>query len=153
MTIAADRKSDTSFLEGLPAFASCTRGELEEFVTHGVVKLHCMAGEELSSSTDQEQNLYVLAAGSALLHAGDGVAVALEPGDYFGHSPERRRHMTPTVVAVSNVEVLVINTHEAARIGHTPAAGRSRVKGDHQIKFPSLSRRNASVGRLGALSN
>jgi hypothetical protein len=61
--------------------------------------------------------------------------------------------MTPTVVAVSNVEVLVINTHEAARIGHTPAAGRSRVKGDHQIKFPSLSRRNASVGRLGALSN
>ena len=151
MTIAADRKDYTSFLEGLPAFSSCTRSELEEFATHGVVKLHCMAGEELSSSSDQEQNLYVLATGSALLHAGDGVAVALQPGDYFGKT-SRCHHLTPSVVAVSNVEMLIVNAREAARLGQATRADRSHVKGDRQIKFPSLARRSSSHGRIGALT-
>jgi CRP-like cAMP-binding protein len=151
MTIAADRKDYTTFLEGIPAFSSCSRSELEEFAHHSVVTLRSAAGEVLSSALDQGYNLYVLVSGTALLHADDGVAVRMEPGDYFGKCPARCHHMTPSVVATSDVELLVINTHEAARFGQASAAQHAQVKSSRHITFPSLSRRTPARPGMASL--
>src|SRR5580704_13374592 len=105
MHTLADRKHFADFLQDIPAFASCTRNVLDEFVTHGVVKVRCGAGMTLSPHTDEDLNLYILAEGSALLSVGDDVVVTLEPGDYFGRTPSRRHHLAASVVALSDIEV------------------------------------------------
>jgi CRP-like cAMP-binding protein len=138
----ADCKDCVEFLETIPAFSSCTRSVLEEFVTHGLVKVHCAAGKKLSPLTDQEQNLYVLARGSALLLAGDDVVVELEPGDYFGKSPDRRHHIVASVIAVSDVEIFVINPQEVARLELASSRERHPSRIDWQFPLPTESRRS-----------
>ena len=137
-----DCKDYADFLETIPAFASCTRDVLEEFVSRGVVKVHCTAGKKLNPLTDHEQNLYVLASGSALLNADDDVAIALEPGDYFGRSPARRHHVVASVVAVSDVEILVINPREVARLRQASSRDRHPSKIEWNIEPPAAARRS-----------
>jgi len=82
------------------------------------------AGRPLSPKSHCDQNLYVLVSGSATLDAGDGVHVALEPGDYFGRTPGRHVALAATVTADDAVEVLVIGPEEVVRLLH--ASSRQR---------------------------
>jgi CRP-like cAMP-binding protein len=135
------RKEYVDFLESIPAFSSCTRAVLDEFVNHGLVKVHCAAGKKLSPLTEQEQNLYVLAAGSALLSAND-VAVTLVPGDYFGRTPDRRHHIVASVLALSDIEILVMNPQEVARIQQTTSRDLHPPKTDWRAEFRDANRRS-----------
>jgi CRP-like cAMP-binding protein len=122
--IQTDSKSYAEFLHAIPVLSTCTRDVLEEFVSHGVDRLHCAAGKSVSSESDSDQNLYVMVNGSASLDAGDDVRVALEPGDYFGSATARQHHMTTSVIADRDVEVLVIRPQEVAQLAHASSRDR-----------------------------
>jgi hypothetical protein len=122
--IQTDSKSYAEFLHMIPVLSTCTSDVLEEFVSHGVDRLHCAAGKSVSSESDSDQNLYVLVNGSASLDAGDDVRVVLEPGDYFGSATARRHHMTTSVIADRDVDVLVIRPQEVDQL--TQASSRDR---------------------------
>jgi hypothetical protein len=148
----ADRKHYADYLETIPVFSSCSREVLESFVTSGVVKVHCWAGKKLSPLADGDQNLYVVATGSAILHAGDDVTVDLEPGDYFGQTPQRRHHIGASVVAVTDVEILVINPQEVAWLQQASSRYRHPSKTEWQNKMPAVPRRSfRRTHRRGAL--
>jgi CRP-like cAMP-binding protein len=112
---SAEISNHTDFLQTIPAFSTCSRAVLEEFVTHSVVKVHCAAGKKLNPLTEEEQNLYIVSSGLALLIT-DDVTVILEPGDYFGRSLGHAHHVPCTVSAVSDMELLVLNPSEVARL-------------------------------------
>lgn len=141
MHTLADRQDYADFLEVIPAFSCCTRTVLEEFVDHGAVKVRCGAGKTLSPQTQQDQNLYVLVAGSAVLKSDDDVAIALEPGDYFGTNPVHHHQLTASVVALSNVEVLVFNPQEVARLRQASSRDRHPSKIDWRLELLTPSRR------------
>ncbi|HVB91263.1 MAG TPA: hypothetical protein VND70_04100 [Acidimicrobiales bacterium] len=140
----ADRSTYADFLLDIPGFTNCSRVALEEFVTRDVVRVRCAAGKKLSPLTDRDQNLYVLVTGSALLRARDGVAVKLEPGDYFGRSPGRHDHVGITAVALSDIELLVIRPQEVARIGQPMASDRHALRPERQSARPMGAQRTSS---------
>jgi hypothetical protein len=133
MHTLVDSRDYADLLEATSAFSGCTRDDLEAFVTHGVVKVQCAAGTELGTQAPQDQNLYVLVSGSAILDAGEGVEVTLEPGDYFGKNPDRHRQFVASVVASSDAEVLIINPMEAARLGNASSRGRRTSRFEWRI--------------------
>jgi CRP-like cAMP-binding protein len=143
MQTLADRKGYATFLEGIPAFSSCSRNDLEEFATHEVVKVHCAAGKSLSPQVHRDQNFYVLVAGSALLDAGDDVVTLLEPGDFFGSNPARPHHLVASVVAVSDVEVLVIDPQDLARLTMASSRRRHPSKIDWYVNLSTTTRRTS----------
>jgi CRP-like cAMP-binding protein len=143
MHTLADREHYADFLQDIPAFASCTRNVLNEFVTHGVVKVRCGAGMTLSPHTDEDLNLYILAEGSALLSVGGDAFVTLEPGDYFGRTPSRRHHLTASVVALSEIAVLVINPADIASLERASCRDRHPSKIDWRSEVPKGARRTA----------
>jgi hypothetical protein len=134
-----DAKNYADLLGEIPAFSTCTRDVLDEFLSHGVDKLHCAAGRAVSSQTSADQNLYVLVSGSATLDAGDDVRVALEPGDYFGSASARRHHMTTTVTADRDVEILVIRPQELTRLQQASSRDRhpSQIEWRHGLTTTS----------------
>jgi hypothetical protein len=105
--------------------------------------VHCPAGDVLRSLTQHDQNLYVLAAGSALLDAGDEVAISLEPGDYFGKGSGRRHQLNATVIAVSDIEVLVINPREISWLGQASSRERHPSEIDWRTPLPTTMQRAA----------
>ncbi len=135
--LTAERVDIIGLLEGLPPFATCTTEVLESFVAHDAMRAHCAPGEVLCG-LQQDHNLYVLIAGEAVLRVGPDVTINLEPGDYFGQQAHRHHRIAGTVVAVSDVEVLVVGpagpgSPGAGVLGVTapvapraPGAGQSR---------------------------
>jgi Cyclic nucleotide-binding domain len=134
-----DAKINADLLGEIPAFSNCTKDVLEQFLSHGVDKLHCAAGRAVSSQTSADQNLYVLVSGAATLDAGDDVRVALRPGDYFGSASARRHHMTTMVTADQDVEILVIRPQELARLQQASSRDRhpSQIEWRHELSAPS----------------
>jgi CRP-like cAMP-binding protein len=122
--IQTDSKSYAEFLRVVPVLSTCTSDVLEEFVSHGVDRLHCAAGKSVTSESDSDQNLYVVVNGSASLDAGDDIRIVLEPGDYFGSATARRHHMTTSIIADRDVEVLIIRPQEVARLAHASSRDR-----------------------------
>jgi CRP-like cAMP-binding protein len=95
-----------------------------------------------------------MVAGSASLDAGDGVRVALEPGDYFGGDSGRHHHkLTSSVVAEEDAEVLVISPAEIARLQRAASRRRhpSNVDWIPESAAPPL-RLVRSRRRLGVLA-
>lgn len=117
----AECKQYATLLEGLPGFNFRTLRELESFVTTSAVKVWCRAGTPLAPTEGMDQHVYVMVSGAAVLDAGD-VRVKLCPGDYFGGSPVARHGMEATPMAVSDVEMLVIDLNDARRLTH-PSSG------------------------------
>jgi CRP-like cAMP-binding protein len=142
----ADRKDYADFLELIPAFSTCTRDKLEEFVNYGVVKVRCAAGKTLSPQTEQEQNLYVLVAGSALLNAGD-VVIELEPGDYFGREPARQHRPATSVLALTDIELLFIDPYEVARLGSAASRNRRGAGAGRHTTFSTTTSRVSGRNR------
>jgi CRP-like cAMP-binding protein len=111
-----ENQNQARLLEEIPAFSNCTRSILEEFILLSVLRAHCAAGETLFDETLQDRNLYVIVAGTALLNAGDDVVTVLEPGDFFWGNVSPHPLPISSVVAVTDVEVFVINPNELARL-------------------------------------
>jgi CRP-like cAMP-binding protein len=113
--LTAERIDYVEILEGLPPFSACQREDLEAFVAHDVMWVRCGAGEVLCGLA-QDHNLYVVVSGSAELRAGPDVAIDLEPGDYFGQHAQRNHGMAGTVVACTDLEVMVIGPQDLGRL-------------------------------------
>lgn len=114
----------SEFLSAVPVLSACAHDVLDDFVTRGVVKVHCPAGKKLSPLTAEERNLYVLASGSALLTTDDGITVELEPGNYFGKSHPRWHQIVASVVAVTDVQILVVNPQEIVQLRNASSPDR-----------------------------
>ena len=128
MNSVADCQNYADFLANVPAFSNCAKEVLDEFVTHAAFKVHAAAGRTLCSQTQCDQKLYVLISGSASLDAGDGVHIALEPGDYFGRNPGHSHELIATVTADDDVEVLVIRPQEVVQLENASSRHRHPSK-------------------------
>jgi CRP-like cAMP-binding protein len=119
--LTAERVDDVGMLEGLPPFSTCTREGLEAFVANDAMRAHCAAGEVLCG-LPQDENLYVLVSGSAVLRVSPGLSIKLESGDYFGQQSNPYHRVAGTVVAVTDVEVLVIGPQDLGRLALATSA-------------------------------
>jgi CRP-like cAMP-binding protein len=115
MHTVADRVDYIELLEGIPALSMCTADVLDKFLTHSALRAHCAAGEVVCG-LHEDRNLYVLTSGKATLHVGDDVEISLEPGDYFGQDSAHHHKLAGTVVASTDVEVLVIGPQDLAQL-------------------------------------
>ena len=118
MQTVADTISFADILGDIPHFSGCSRDVLSEFVSGGAFILHAGPGTELRPQNDASRNLYVLVTGSAVLDTDDDVHVTLEPGDYFGGQSGHLHTVNASVVAVEDVEVLVIGPEDLRRLQH-----------------------------------
>jgi signal-transduction protein with cAMP-binding, CBS, and nucleotidyltransferase domain len=133
----ADCKNYADFLVSIPAFSNCAKEVLDQFVTDAVFK-ESASGRILCSQTQCDQNLYVLISGSASLDAGDGVCIALEPGDYFGRNPGRYHELIATVIANEAVEVLVIRPQDVLQLEKASSRHRhpSKIEWRSELASP-----------------
>ncbi len=116
--LTAERVDYVELLEGLPPFSSCAPEALEAFVRHDAIRARCVAGEVVCGLA-QDHNLYVLVSGSAVLRVNPDVSIDLEPGDYFGQQTHRTHRVAGTVIAVTDVEVLVVGPQDLNRLSLT----------------------------------
>jgi CRP-like cAMP-binding protein len=141
MHTVAERVEYADLLEGIPALAGCTRDVLEKFVSEAAMKAHCVAGEVLCG-LHEDHNLYVLTSGTAALHVGQDVVISLEVGDYFGQESARHHKIAGTVLALTDVEVLIIGPQDLAQL--ELASSRDR----HPSRTPwTLQRSTATLVR------
>ncbi len=113
--LTAERVDDVGLLEGLPPFSGCTREDLEALVVTDATRARCGAGEVLCG-LPQDRKLFVLISGSALLRVSPGLSIKLEPGDYFGQQAHRYNRVAGNVVAVTDVEALVMAPEDLGRL-------------------------------------
>jgi CRP-like cAMP-binding protein len=72
----------------------------------------------------QDHNLYVIISGEAVLHVGPDVAITLTPGDYIGQQLHRQNRLTGSVIASTEVEVLVVGPQDLLRLELESSASR-----------------------------
>jgi hypothetical protein len=113
--LTAERIDYVELLEEVPAFSACTTEDLELFVAHDVMWVRCGAGEVLCGLA-HEHNLYVLVSGLAELRVGPDLSIDLEPGDYFGQHAQRNHGVGGHVVAVTDIEVIVVGPQDLGRL-------------------------------------
>jgi CRP-like cAMP-binding protein len=123
MQASAECIEDVERLEKVPSLSNCTHEVLSDFVAHSVIKAHCDAGKVLCG-LEQDHNLYVITSGSAVLHVGPDISVQLEPGDYFGQESGRHHKLCGTVVAATDVEVLIIGSQDIAQLEYASSRDR-----------------------------
>ncbi len=149
MNSVADCKTYAEYLGDIPAFSDCASEVLEEFVTHATSRVHVAAGKTLCSKAQCDQNLYVLVSGVASLDAGDGIRIALDPGDYFGWNPGRYHGPSASVTAEEDVVVLVIRPQDVLRLEMIASRHRHPSKIEWQAEAedaqPSARRYRALV--------
>jgi CRP-like cAMP-binding protein len=144
--LTAERVDIIGVLEGLPPFSMCTTEVLTSFVAHDAMRAHCGPGETLSG-LQQDHNLYVLISGEAVLRVGPDVTIKLEPGDYFGQQAHRHHRMAGTVVAVTDVEVLVVGPQDLARLELASSESRHPSRLDLTAELAALGARHRRVFR------
>jgi CRP-like cAMP-binding protein len=129
-------------LEEVPSLSNCTRDVLADFVAHSAIKAHCDAGKVLCG-LEQDHNLYVLTSGSAALHVGPDIVVHLEPGDYFGQESGRHHKLGGTVVAVTDVEAIIVGPQDIAQLEYASCRDRhpSRIGWKLERSTPTQRRR------------
>ncbi len=144
--LTAERVDIIGLLEGLPPFSMCTTDVLATFVTHDAMRAHCGPGEVLSGLA-QDHNLYVLISGEAVLRVGPDVSISLESGDYFGQQAHRHHRMSGTVVAVTDVEVLVVGPQDLARLELDSSASRHPSRLELSEDLSTVTARHRRVFR------
>jgi CRP-like cAMP-binding protein len=145
-----DCRDYADILEAIPAFSTCTRSVIEEFVAVGANKAHFAAGKTLRPRSLHDQNLCVVVSGSLLLNAGDDVVISLEPGDYFGKNAGRRLRLASSVVAVSDVELLVITPRQITALEEASSRSRHPSQIDWYVEPPATPWRAPRRGRSRA---
>jgi CRP-like cAMP-binding protein len=144
--LTAERVDIIGLLEGLPPFSTCTTEVLTSFVTHDAMRAHCGSGETLCGLLE-DHNLYVLISGEAVLRVGPDVSIRLEPGDYFGQQAHRHHRMAGTVLALTDVEVLVVGPQDLARLELASSASRHPSRMELPAELAALSVRHRRVFR------
>lgn len=147
MHAVADCKSYTELLGSVPAFSSCTTEVLEEFVSHSAATVELAAGETLWDDARGDQSLYVVVAGSAVLDAGDNISISLESGDYFGGPSGTRFGISGSVVAVDDMEVLVVQPEELLALTRASSRSRHPSNIEWRSEIPAPSTRSARKRR------
>jgi CRP-like cAMP-binding protein len=145
----AERVEYAELLEGIPSLARCSRSILEKFVAYDVLRAHCAAGEVLCG-LQGDHNLYVLTSGHATLHVGNDVVIALEPGDYFGQESHK---MAGTVIADTDVEVLVIGPQDLAQLELTSSASRHPSRLEWPMQRSTVTQRRRRLLRRNVLTH
>ena len=144
--LTAERVDIIGLLEDLPPFSTCTTEVLTSFVAHDAMRAHCGPGEVLSG-LQQDHNLYVLLSGDAVLYVGPDVSISLEAGDYFGQQAHRQHRMSGTVVALTDVEVLVVGQQDLARLELASAASRHPSRLELPVELSTVSTRHRRLFR------
>jgi CRP-like cAMP-binding protein len=144
--LTAERVDIIGMLEGLPPFSMCTTEALATFVAHDAMRAHCGPGEVLCGLA-QDHNLYVLISGEAVLRVGPDVTISLEPGDYFGEQAHRPHRIAGTVVAVTDVEVLVLGPQDLARLELASSAERHPSRFEPSPELAALGGRPRRIFR------
>jgi CRP-like cAMP-binding protein len=121
--LLAERVDIIGLIEDLPPFRTCTTEVLESYLAHDAMRAHCGPGEVLCG-LEQDHNLYVIISGEAVLHVGPDVAITLTPGDYIGQQLHRQNRLTGSVIASSEVEVLVVGPQDLLRLELESSATR-----------------------------
>jgi CRP-like cAMP-binding protein len=73
---------------------------------------------------EQDHNLYVIVSGEAVLHVGPDVSITLTPGDYIGQQLHRQNRLSGSVIASTDVEVLVVGPQDLLRLELESGASR-----------------------------
>jgi CRP-like cAMP-binding protein len=113
--LLAERVDIIGLIEDLPPFRHCTTAVLESYLAHDAMRAHCGPGEVLCGLA-QDHNLYVILSGEAVLHVGPDVSITLTPGDYVGQQLHRQNRLSGSVIASSDVEVLVVGPQDLLRL-------------------------------------
>lgn len=121
--LLAERVDIIGLIEDLPPFRTCTTEVLESYLAHDAMRAHCDPGVVLCG-LEKDHNLYVLVSGEAVLHVGPDVRITLEPGDYFGQQLHRHHRLAGTVIASTEVEVLVVGQQDLYRLELESSASR-----------------------------
>ena len=133
--LLAERVDIIGLIEDLPPFRTCSTEVLESYLAHDAMRAHCGPGEVLCG-LQQDHNLYVIISGEAVLHVGPDVAITLTPGDYVGQQLHRQNRLAGSVIATTDVEVLVVGPQDLLRLELESSASR------HPSRFvspPALS--------------
>jgi CRP-like cAMP-binding protein len=148
--LLAERVDIIGLIEDLPPFRSCTTEVLESYLAHDAMRAHCGPGEVLCG-LEQDHNLYVIVSGEAVLHVGPDVSITLKPGDYIGQQLHRQNRLSGSVIASTDVEVLVVGPQDLLRLELESGASRhpsrfvlptelSIIEGGSQRRFFRRSR-------------
>lgn len=121
--LLAERVDIIGLIEDLPPFRTCTTEVLESYLAHDAMRAHCGPGEVLCGLA-QDHNLYVIISGEAELHVGPDVSITLSAGDYIGQQLHRRNRLAGSVIATSDVEVLVVGPQDLLRLELESSASR-----------------------------
>ena len=121
--LLAERVDIIGLIENLPPFRSCTTEVLESYLAHDAMRAHCGPGEVLCG-LEQDHNLYVIISGEAVLHVGPDVSITLTPGDYIGQQLHRQNRLSGSVIASTDVEVLVVGPQDLLRLELESGASR-----------------------------
>lgn len=105
MRMLTQIKSDADLLSEIPTFSSCSKMVLEAYVAEGVERIDLAERQTLNLASRPIGDTFVVRAGLALLKAGDGVTVTLEPGDFFGSETLYGHTLGSKVIAVSDEEL------------------------------------------------
>lgn len=127
--LLAERVDIIGLIEDLPPFRICSTEVLESYLAHDAMRAHCGPGEVLCG-LEPDHNLYVIISGEAVLHVGPDVAITLTPGDYIGQQLHRQSRLSGSVIASSDVEVLVVGPQDLLRLELESSASR------HPSRFP-----------------
>jgi CRP-like cAMP-binding protein len=121
--LLAERVDIIGLIEDLPPFRTCTTEVLQSYLTHDAMRAHCGRGEVLCG-LQQDHNLYVIISGEAVLHAGPDVCITLTAGDYIGQQLHRQGRLAGSVIASTDVEVLVVGPQDLLRLELESSASR-----------------------------
>jgi CRP-like cAMP-binding protein len=152
MKIVTDKKTDAELLAEIPAFSSCSRTVLEAYVEQGLATVELAERQTFRLPSYPGDNLFVVTAGLALLKAGDGVTVTLEPGDYFGSDVLRRhQHLVASVVAVTDMELVVISADDLARVQRASSKERHPSQIEWKSELRTTVRRKVRLNHRRAV--
>ena len=121
--LLAERVDIIELIQDLPPFRNCTTEVLESYLAHDAMRAHCGPGEVLCG-LEQDHNLYVIISGEAVLHVSQDVRITLTPGDYIGQQLHRRGRLGGSVIARTEVEVLVVGPQDLLRLELESGASR-----------------------------
>jgi hypothetical protein len=71
------------------------------------------------------------------------VLIALEPGDYFGPISARRYLVVSSVLAVSDIELIVISPDEVTQLEQASARDRHPSEIPWRIELPTTTKRES----------
>jgi CRP/FNR family cyclic AMP-dependent transcriptional regulator len=110
------RNEKVELIKGVPLFADCSRGELEQ-IAQIADEIDLAEGKELTRLSEPGREFFVLLEGEAEVSRDGETLNELGPGDFFGEiALVEDTPRTATVTATTPVRVLVITDRSFRRL-------------------------------------